>query len=129
MADNSVATHCKKCGNEAVFVERIVSMETYRCKSCDHLQYSHVSAPVSEIEEFAKTLKTVFISWEIKPDAKQLMELKKLLPELKTETLSNLKERVNSSSKWDLGKYSEHDAIELSKNISALGIKEVIVDI
>ena len=128
MTDSSVATQCEKCGGEALFVERQFSMETYRCKSCGHLQHSHVSDPVSGIEEFAKTLKTVFISWEIKPDAKQLSALRKLLPELKAETLITLKERLDENNKWDLGKYSEQDAMDLSKNISALGIKKVIID-
>lgn len=128
MTDSSVAAQCEKCGGKVLLVERYISMETYRCKACGHLQYSHVSVPVSDLEEFAKTLKTVFISWEIKPDAKQLSELRKLLPELKAETLLTLKERLIESSKWNLGKYSEEDAIDLSKRISALGIRKVIID-
>lgn len=126
MINNAIC--CEKCGSELELVDRYVSMETYRCKSCGHLQYFHVSDSISDIEEFAKTLKRVIIVWDKKPDARQLMQLKKMLPEFKSETLLTLKSKLENSDRWDLGNYSESDALELSRKINGLGISRVLVE-
>ena len=115
---------CAKCGAEDwMLVERVGSLETWRCKTCgaEELVHSHYGDPPASIKGFAPC-PDVFLRWNAKPSAAQIAELQDIFPRLKKLSSVELLKLIRSGSEIPAGKFREAELAPMRARLDALGV-------
>jgi hypothetical protein len=123
MEDNKIK-RCKDCGGKLEMVNRVGSIETYRCERCGREENVHFSIAPDELYIMQKDTLELFVDWQQKDnDLKIIMKLRSLLPELKKQTIDTIKDLIREGQSYSLGRYYPEQAEELQRSLEGAGLK------
>jgi predicted nucleic acid-binding Zn ribbon protein len=123
MEDNKIKK-CKDCGGKLEMVNRVGSIETYRCERCGREENVHFSIAPDELYIMQKDTLELFVDWQQKDnDLKIIMKLRSLLPEIKKQTIDTIKDLIREGQSYSLGRYYPEQAEELQRSLEGVGLK------
>jgi hypothetical protein len=123
MQDNKLIK-CKDCGGKLEMVNRIGSIETYRCERCEREEIVHFSITPNELYLMQKDTLELFIDWCQKDnDLKIIMKLRNFLPDLKKHSIDTIRDLIRKGQSYSLGRYYPEQANELQRKLTEIGLK------
>lgn len=123
MEDNKLKK-CNNCGGKLEIVDRLGSIETYRCEQCGKEENVHFSIAPGELYSMQKDTLELFIDWRQKDnDLKIIMKLRSILPELKKQTIDKIKDIIREGQSYSIGRYYPDQAEKLQRSLEGVGLK------
>jgi DNA-directed RNA polymerase subunit RPC12/RpoP len=116
---------CANCGGEMILSESVSAVGTYTCADCGN-RIEAVRTPSEEslrrhVRQFSRV--RVTIEWEgEEPSGREIMALKRLVPEFRNASLQNLRQHLRSKRAWDLGLMAAQQAEETRRLADQLGV-------
>lgn len=128
MEDNQLKK-CDNCGGKIEIVDRVGSIETYRCERCGREENVHFSIAPDELYSIQRDTVELFIDWQQKDnDLKIIMKIRRILPEFKQKTIDKIKDLIREGQSYSLGRYYLVQAEELQRSLEGVGLKVRCVD-
>jgi hypothetical protein len=119
-------TKCTNCGAEKwSLVERLGALETWRCESCGHEETVHVYDPRLDpkLPPDLAPVFTLVARWLSKPTARQISELQKLFPRLRSVSGVELMKKAHDQSTLELGRFIESEVSARVHQLESLGVE------
>ncbi len=127
--ENNKSSICSNCGGELEMTSRTGTIETFRCKQCGKEENVHFSISPEELYSLQESTVEVYIDWREK-DAylKTILKLRNLVPELKKQSLDELKNSLHVGQPFSLGRYFPDQADDLKRRLEGIGLNVRCVD-
>lgn len=114
---------CGKCGGRLQMASRVGTVETYRCELCGNEEYVHFSISPDELYAAQEGTVEVCIDWrEQDVDIKTILKLRHLVPELKSQSVDEVRNSLHVGETFSLGRYFPDQADDLKNKLEEIGL-------
>lgn len=121
--ENTTFQKCNACGGELKLIDKIGTIETYRCEQCGSKENVHFSIAPDELYSLQKDTVEVLIDWnENNDNLKTIMKIRKLLPSLKQYSIESIKDKIQGGQSFNLGRFFPDQAEELKNRLEEIGL-------
>ena len=116
---------CTKCGGGSLtVVERVGSLETWRCEFCSHEETVHVYSPSHDLP-LPKGSEPVFrlvARWNNQPTVDEIDALRALFPRLRAMSAPDLAKAARTRDQIELGRFTDSELKPLTPQLESLDI-------
>ena len=121
--ENTTLQKCNACGGDLKLIDKIGTIETYRCEQCGNEESVHFSIDPDELYSLQKDTIEVLIDWNENDDnLKTIMKIRNLLPSLKQHSIESIKSIIHGEQPFSLGRFFPDQAEELKSRLEEIGL-------